>query len=336
MSDSKKFCIFSEFKTINSFDISVAVNNKYLIVGYPSENKIVVYMRDDFNQWIRKKEILPPQNSTPKKYGHGFGQYLELSQDTLLITATTVMSSKDVIEPEDFQTIVFDKSWFIGKYIVRLDLKISEKEVQTLDFPHKEISGFDQFTKLSKGKVKHIIIPAKKGVDVGGVALYENNFLVGYSSYYTGGGGLLFDLENSEKQASNLFFNGVYMGKTVALSGKFAAIGDPALFSSPQIDNDPILPRKTLIKALESGATTVIDDIGKLSLSNNILAIMHFYEPMELQTDYLKIFRIDENALPHLISTREDIERGWVQNGFLITISSNSSSKPEICIESIS
>ena len=54
-------------------------------------------------------------------------------------------------------------------------------------------------------------------------------------------------------------------------------------------------------------------------MSDNILAVMLPPSDDGEQAALLEIFRLDDNAVPHLILKRDYLEDAWVQNGFLIT-----------------
>jgi hypothetical protein len=59
-----KQCIDSLPNDSYSFGYSLATNNKYLVVGDPQLNHLVLYLRDKDGKWQRTREILPPKDST--------------------------------------------------------------------------------------------------------------------------------------------------------------------------------------------------------------------------------------------------------------------------------
>ena len=77
------------------------MSDNYLAVGDPDANRVVIYSRTEFAQWIRTNEIIPPIDSTTYRIGSGFGYDLALDQDTLVIGAYSQKSG--VKNPEDFQ-----------------------------------------------------------------------------------------------------------------------------------------------------------------------------------------------------------------------------------------
>ena len=97
------------------------------------------------------------------------------------------------------------------------------------------------------------------------------------------------------------------------------------------------LPRKTLIKSLNNGSTKIIESRGTLSLSNSILAIKSPEKDKSYQSRFFKIFRLDDNAAPHLILELKDFEDAWVQNNYLITVElSKKRTVSNVYIETIS
>lgn len=339
MSNPNKFCIAPEAGD-NGIPGSKVINDKYLVIGDSRKNRVTVYSRNNSGEWVKTREILPPKNSIPYKYGEGFGSSVKLDGDTVLIYASISRETTELENPEDFQYI-FDAysregakkiedfepsdrprlfiSVFAELYLAKLNL---DEEIQTFDFNREETSGFKKFPYLSEGRLKQIILPDHGEQFFGMDWAYHNNlFLVGSPSYYRGGGGWLYDLNRPEIEPTRLAISNTFMGETVAVSDKFAVVG--ASVVDPEIrdfeaEGAPELPRKILIRAIETGATTVIEDLGRLSISGNILAIMHYgsdFTPYHL----LKVFRLDKDATPHLIIEREDINHAWVQNGFLVT-----------------
>ena len=69
-----KQCVNSYPSDTDNFGSALAVNDKYLVVGDPYSNQLVVYTRDRDGKWLRTREVLPPEDSTAYKVGSGFGQ----------------------------------------------------------------------------------------------------------------------------------------------------------------------------------------------------------------------------------------------------------------------
>ena len=99
---------------------------------------------------------------------------------------------------------------------------------------------------------------------------------------------------------------------------------------------------------MKNGSTVVIDSKGELSLDGNILAIMLPPLHTSVESPLLKVFRLDEDATPHLLlertSSREDwmfgegdlLDRAWVKSGWLVTVERiNDSPSIKLCLESI-
>ena len=94
--------------------------------------------------------------------------------------------------------------------------------------------------------------------------------------------------------------------------------------------------------------SSVIEGFGELSLDGNILAQMRYGRKGVLETSLiewfrnkgkviseinrLEVFRLDNNATPHLIKKRSNIDRALVQNSLLTTVQEIDSGR-KICIE---
>ena len=227
--------------------------------------------------------------------------------------------------PEDFQQRTILTSSFYGRYLIRLD---SETEVKAIDLPVEKKEGLVQLNLLSEGEIKQVTLPDNQevediefdeGLGFGYNLAFDNNLLlVGFAFSPIKGGAGLFNLNKPESQPLKITAPNTFIGSTVALNEKFAAIGN-VLFGEPLYDLAP--PPKTLIRAIDNGSTTVIDSYGEVSLSGNILAIMRFPSFDNERTALLEVFRLDDDAKPHRIIKREhQLERAWVQNGFLVTV----------------
>ena len=339
MSNPNQICFKPESGDSAFFATSVAVNGNYLAVGDPGANRVIIYTPDDSGQWIRTKEILPPKDSIPYFVGSGFGRDLQLDGNVLAIGAITQQRTSEVTNPEDFQAITTHYTPYVltfeGRYLTRLD---SEIEVKAISLPIEKQSGFVQFNLLTEGKIKQVLLADNGEEEFGfATAVYNNLFIVGSPSYSIEGGAWLFDLTTSSNKPKKLFYPNTYMGESVAVSNRFAVVGDRGqtwLYPSNYVSN---IPSKTLVKAIDNGSTSVIDSYGKLSLSDNILAVMFPPSPDGEQASLLEIFRLDDNAVPHLILKRDYLEDAWVQNGFLLTVSRDEELLvPKLCIETLS
>ena len=138
----------------------------------------------------------------------------------------------------------------------------------------------------------------------------------------------MFDLARPEAEPLNLAVHNTALGSRVAISQQFAAVGFDGYrwqFSSGVRSRSHM----TLILNLSNDAITVINSLGKVSLSGNILAVMHPYH-YEAPTIFLEVYRLDENAQAHLI-TKRTVLKGEVQNGFLFTQKIDDARR--VCIE---
>ena len=85
MSNPNQICFLPQADDSYSFAHSVAINDKYLVVGDPGANRIVIYQKNSQNQWYRNREIYPPNNSTSYQRGNGFGMNLLLGENSLIV-----------------------------------------------------------------------------------------------------------------------------------------------------------------------------------------------------------------------------------------------------------
>ena len=336
MSNPNRVCFTPEPGDSNSFGLSVAINDKYLAIGDPGANHVIIYTRDNSGQWVRTKKIFPPKNSTPYKYNSGFGRNLQLDGDVLVISAITYQETRDVTNPEDFQQRTILTSIFYGRYLIKLD---SETETKAIDLPVEKKPGFVKFNLLSEGKIKSITLP-DRGEDRFGesFALHNNLLLVGSPSDYEERGAWLFDINHLDNEPLKITYPDVDIGQSVAISEQFLALGEDGIPRYRPFTFTNQDPQKTLIRNIRSGSTTIIDGVGELSLSGNILARMLPRSADREQTSLLEVFRLDDNATPRLITKHEYyLSRAWVQNAFLVTVESNYNDEIfKVCVESIS
>lgn len=310
----------------NSFASSVGINDKYLAVGDPDANRVVIYQRNPQGEWERNREIYPPENSTPYKIGNGFGTSLTLDRSALIVDAATSQPTKDVINPDDFTFTGSLNSVFFGKYFIQLD---REQEVTAIKFPTEKREGFRRFYILSEGNPKLLTLPSNNEEIFGiATAVHNNKLLVGSPSRHMSGKGWLFDLKTLENQPLELTTENAHIGDTVAISEQFAVVGNSG--TGRFVENRTIYP-KTLIRSLKNGSTVVIDSKGYLSIDRNLLAVMLPLSRRLMQSPLLKIFRLDEDGTPHLILERKSplevriekkkyLKQAQIQNGWLITV----------------
>ncbi|MEO0926395.1 MAG: hypothetical protein AAFY63_11060 [Cyanobacteria bacterium J06643_13] len=333
MSNPKQFCIEPGVDASRTFGQNIAINDKYLVITDSLRNKVTVYTPGNSGEWERAKEILPPADLDLSNVSSAFGTGLELDGDVLAISAITKnlewreasLYKRDGI----FQYIYW-------RYLTNLETGTPLEPIESLVEPEPE-SDLVRFNLLRQGKIEQFILPkmGKKafgGNQKGTLALDGNLLLVGYLSEDSTGGAYLFDLARPKAEPLKLAVEDTALGGTIAVSQQFAAVGFDGFFSQFSQGNARDRSHMTLIRNLENGASTVIKRFGKVSLSGNILAVMHIYD-YEAPTVSLEVYRLDENAQAHLIDKRE-VYRGEVQNGFLFTQTIDDYRR--VCIEPLS
>ena len=333
MSNPKRFCIEPDADASRTFGQNIAINDKYLVFTDSLRNKVTVYTPDDSGEWEKAKEISPPADlDLGKKYSSAFGTGIELDGDRLAISART--TNPEWLKASQSQRgIGIIPRYLYWRYLTNLKIGTLLEPIDLLVEPESDKVHFNL---LRKGKIEQFILP-KMGKRVLGsnsevfdrmLALDENLLLVGYLSEEDTGGSYLFDLARPEAEPIELSVEDTALGGTIAVSQQFAVVGFDGIywqFTSGSRSRSFM----TLIRNLENGATNVIKSFGRVSLSGNILAVMHPYH-YEAPTVFLELYRLDKNAHAHLITKRK-VYRGEVQNGFLFTQEDHDSYR--VCIE---
>jgi hypothetical protein len=194
---------------------------------------------------------------------------------------------------------------------------------------------------LPNGKLEYIFPSKVSRASIYGsdIALKNNLLLVSIDQSSERGGVWLFDLNSPQSNPQKLTIPNATppLSNSVAISERFVAVGNFPL----SIDSDLSDPfETTLIRNIATGSTKVIDEAGGLSLDGNILARIRSIgedlannEGREISR-LLEVFRLDDDATPHLIQKRGDVERAFLQNRLLITVQKTNSGK-KICTEKV-
>lgn len=302
-----KQCINSLPGDSYSFGSDVATQSKYLIVGDHGANHVLIYTRDQDDQWLRTREILPPKNSTAYKVGSGFGYTLALDGNNLIIGSFTVIKPEknEVVNSKDFQENgIFSTATAL--YQTRLD---KETEVKRIDLPNIPTKGvlptgrlvgdrgkigfiFSQITPgkgirrinqvyvfsdgkvnaLPEGKLEYRSPSKAASVSIYGtdIALHKDLLLVGIDRDKDRGGVWLFDLNSPQSKPQKLIIPLVTPAHvSVAISEEFIAISNISNSSSAFL---PDLSDTTLIKNIATGSTKIIGGAGGVYLDSNILS----------------------------------------------------------------
>ena len=340
MSNPNKTYFFPEPDDSQYFGFSVAINKKYLVVGDIGKSKVIIYISDDSGRWSRDREIQPPVNIAFDGRDSIFGNSLELDGDILTISARirNLDISKDGLSLT--QAANTSPQYSYRRYLINLKTETKVKPIDLLVQPKPE-SNLVRFNLLRQGKIEQFVLPDMGAKYLGSdkssyssmVALHESLLLVGYSSPDKTGGAWLFDLDRPKAKPQRLAVENNALGSTVAIYQQFAAVGSNGHYWYFPQGNVRDRSFKTLIRNLNNGSTTVIDSFGELSLSGDILAIMRPCNPEEELAGLLKVFRLDKETKPHLISKQTDVTKAKVQNGFLITLKTYH--RVELCIEQL-
>lgn len=128
----------------------------------------------------------------------------------------------------------------------------------------------------------------------------------------------LFNLDRLNDLPLFLSVSNAYIGGSLAISNQFAAVSSGSR-ASPDMLNEK--SKKTLIRNIRNGYTTVIDRDGHLSLYGSILVRSTFYAANWDAYSLLEVFKISDKSVPRLINKRENVDFSQLQNGFLVTVS---------------
>lgn len=327
-------CLDFEIGRVEFYEEPIAINTDYLAISNNARNSVSIFFRDLFGRWQKMRNILPPENSIFRRYRKGFGIKLQLERNILAISSRVTIPASAVKKHENF-TYKDGLYYFTGIYLARLD---SESELKFIETNERLEDEYTSFYFLLDGKINNVTLP-RNGEDRFGFssAIYNNLLLVGSPTRDRGGKAWLFNLNALEEKPLKIAKSDIYNGTSVAISRSFAAISDVA-FAIFDPYNSSGLRSKVLIKSLRNNSTSVIDSLGRVSLSDNILAIMlspHF----GYRNSMLQVYRLNEYAVPNLILEykKTNLEYAFVQNGFLVTVRKKFlSEKQKVCIRSIS
>ena len=342
-----------------TLNYSLTMSDKYLAVGDSKANRVAIYVRNKKKKWTKVKEITAPKNSTPDKVGHGFGKRLALDQHNLIISVSTSLPNNQVTNPKDFQWKTSINSIFRAVYQVNLR---KEFKIERIDIPTKGIipSSFiaadggkivfvmkqierspfsSQVVLFANGKIDYL--PKQEHSDkdrydfVKDLALKNNIFLLGSVWDDDQNSAWLFDLNEIQIKPQKISVPNAILGASVAISDQFIAVSHYSRRMSPEG-----FISKTLIKSIKNGSSRTIDNYGSVSLDGNIMTIWHHGGPNIvtgtdlIEPDLLEVFRLDEDATPHLIKKRKGIKKAYIGKNLLATVKRGDSNK-EICIESV-
>jgi len=353
MSNPDRVCFLPEPGDTKSFAFSVAVNDKYLVVGDPGANRVVVYRKDALDKWYREREIYPPENSSTFKAGKGFGQKLSLDRNILLVKSVikAKYDSTYSVNQNSFKYLSKKgsaiRNFLLRKYYV-FDLDLESKPIQ-IDGVRSNQKESTNFHILHNRELKRITLPNNNEQMFGvSIAVHNDLMLVGspqshqVNSEPKQGKAWLFNLNNLNSKPRVLTVEKAYLGKSVALSEEFAVVGNNG---TDKLIGNPNLSQKTLITSLNNDSFFLIDNQGYLSIDKNILAIMRPRAGMQLPL--LQLFMINKYSEAFLIMERKIsdsyqiikgkyIRDALVQNGWLLTIERlGKRGSLKICLESL-
>ena len=304
----------------DTFGAAIAINQKYLAVGDYDANRVIIYTRDNSGQWIRSKQILPPKNSLPDEIDLGFGKEVQLEGDFLFVSTHTAKKIKNITNPEEFHRLRRRDYIFDGRYLINLeDL---ETEPKAVGMPMQKSDGMVSFNLFSEGKMTKVTLPDRDEAQFGAsFAHHKNLLLVGSPSATEERGAWLYNLDELDKEPEKLAAPNVYLGNTLALNEHFTVVGDRDYQGGPyRLPREDVLnkPKSTLIRINKTGLTRTHQFRGKVSLSDNILAVMYPTFGYFVNGAVVEVYGLSSGA--SFLSMRGNVANAFVQNGFLVTV----------------
>ena len=184
MSNPNKICFSPEPGDTNSFGSSVAINDKYLAVGDPNANCVVMHQRNLQDQWRRNRIIFPPNKyKVHINAGRGFGRTLSLDGNILIVNSVTREKTTRtyLVNPNNFkdflQKDLRNSEISFQKYIFNLERKIKVTQIERIRSKRKE---FTNFYILHNGELKLVTLPNNNEEMFGSsIAIHNNMMLVG-------------------------------------------------------------------------------------------------------------------------------------------------------------
>lgn len=347
-------CVVSQPGDSRYFGSSSAINDKYLVVGNPSLNRVVVYTRNSWGKWVRTKEIFPPKGSQAETSGSGFGYDVALDGSTLVIGAYTRKGDPNNLR-EFSSGSVYETTLDKGSKVERIDVASKEEmpsgivsaSEAKISYSTKslEMDGKYRVNVYEDGEIKHVFVTSRRtyqGRDFtqfgSNIALKQNFLVVGSPNDSAfpwdnhRGAAWLFNLNTPLAQPRRLAIPNKPSGDTVVISEHFAAVGVRNPFQSP-------ISTQTLVISIKDGSTNLVEGVGKLSSDGNILAMMRPSKSMGgyTQKALLRVYDLTNINKPRLMVKRGGIHDAYVQNNFLVTIKDNIfKTKKKICVQSLS
>lgn len=265
------------------------------------------------------------------------------------------ITGKDLTNYDDRWRSYLD-SIFVAIYTINLD---QETKVKTIKIPEKNSSiipysvsdggkiAFLSSEKQSEewifkinwvhnGKINSIPHPTsvtnRKPYELNSVLNLKNDLLLIASTTHTIREAWLINLKQPERETQKIETNvNASIGITTAISEEFVVIGETSGYH--YYKNSKYLPR-TLIQSLKNGSTKTLDGYGSLKLDKNILLRIRSRRKNFPESDVIEVFRLGEDATPHLIKKRKGLESALVHNNLLATVQKIGSST-KICIETL-
>lgn len=343
---TSQICFKSDDSDSSAFGQAIAANEKYIVVGDPKANHVVVYEKQGSGDWSRVREILPPTDSMTAQVGSGFGYDLALHHNSLIIGAYTEKHKPE--SQAGFQwTNQLGVAFSGGVYQVSLVNRSNIRRIDTV--AAGEITGFSVAAddnliafgtkqevesgiwhgkvEILGGETSQITPPTASAAQSFAIDIdLKNHLLLVGAPFDETGAAWLFNLRSPADAPQRLARPDTHVGSTVALSEKFAIAS--ARVSGTYASTAP----QTLIFDLQTNTLQVLAGFGEVAIAQDWFVRTHHGSPDGALPAQLDLFDLSGEEKPDLVNRQQGYVKAHVYQDLLITVQ-NQTSGPQLCIQ---
>ncbi len=340
-------CLDKQIRDSYRVGESLTANQKYLAVGDPGANRVIIYQRTAAQRWIKIRTILPPKNSLIDKVGSGFGYSLALTEGTLVIGA---YASKQNPQDQEKMFYPFQPSGYNGVAYTGAVYSTSigsDTPLQRIDRSlAKELSGFSVVADAGKiafgvlgynnqGQLsKYTILLSgnnRRTINVGGeIALHKNRLVVGGSISKQQGHISVFNLRNPDlaPEIIRVPLQGI---SAIELTDKFLIVSEQKYLISTSRETSEA---KILVFDLLNRSSNLFAGPGSISAYENSLVSSHpTTDDTEIQ-GRISLFDLSVTPPKILSTNRMNITQSFLTKNFLfkaVNFSTSGDNDARIC-----
>ncbi len=309
---------------------SLVANQKYLAVGDPGANRVIVYQRTANQRWIKSRTILPPKNSLIDKIGSGFGYRLALTEDVLVIGAYASKQNPQAQEkilypfqPPGHNGVAYTGAIYMTSIGSNTPLQRIDRSII------KELSGFSivanagtiafgvlsynnqnrtsRYTTLLSGNNRSIINAS------GEIALHKNRLVVGRSIDKQQGHISIFNLRKPDlvPEIIRVPLQGI---SAIELTDKFLIISEQKYLVSTSRETSEA---KILVFDLLNRSFNLFAGPGSISAHENLLVSSHPTTDDSELPGRISLFDLSSTPPKMLSTNRMNIRQSFLTKNFL-------------------